>query len=647
MTTILPAVLVFLPFGFALLSGLIGMINENARDYFADFGAIIEFIIMTVAFITLYPAVSAGESFSCVINEICGMGLKFTFDGFRLVYGLVAALMWMMTTILSRQYFAHHENRTRFYVFMFLTLGATMGVFLSSNLFTTFIFFEIMSFTSYVWVAQEETKEALRAAETYLGVAVIGGLVMLMGVFILYNQLGTLEMSELFAAAKACENRQILYLAGACVTFGFAAKAGAFPVHIWLPKAHPVAPAPASALLSGILTKSGIFGIIVMSFEIFRGDVAWGKWILALGVLTMFGGAMLAVFSVDLKRTLACSSMSQVGFILVGLGTANIVHEEQFLAGHGSMLHMVNHSLIKLVLFMAAGVVYMNTHSLDLNRIKGWGRKKPLIKIIFLIGALAIGGIPMFSGYVSKTLLHEGLLLMEFGYMTRIIEIIFLFSGGLTLAYMTKLFVAIFVEKNDDGELQKKYDAKKNYMNFGSGFALTGSALVLLVWGLFPHQTMDKVAVLGEKFFELEESGHTIHYFSFVNLKGAIISVIIGALVYIFIIRGLLMKNDRYVNLWPKWWDLENAVYRPIILKVIPAVLTFVCRICDSFIDLLVLVLRKTLYKDSSIPPVRKPRNLKRQYLDESIKIIERSISYGFLLFGIGLMMTVLYLMIF
>ena len=135
-----------------------------------------------------------------------------------------------------------------------------------------------------------------------------------------------------------------------------------FPLHIWLPKAHPVAPAPASALLSGILTKSGVFGILVIARNLFRADVAWGDAVLFLGVVTMVLGAVLAVFSVDLKRTLACSSMSQIGFILVGVAMQGLLSGENALAAWGTILHMLNHSLIKLVLFVAAGVVYMGTN---------------------------------------------------------------------------------------------------------------------------------------------------------------------------------------------------------------------------------------------------------------------------------------------
>ena len=538
----IPVILVFYPFLGGLLSYAVGRKQKNLRDYLAQFIVISEFVL------TLLPVLAAGgriggETIAAFrVPEICGFGLGFTMDGFRVIYSMIAALMWMMTTLLSREYFQHHHHRNRFYLFLLLTLGATMGVFLSSDLYTTFIFFEIMSFTSYVWVAQEENGPSLRAAGTYLAVAVIGGLVMLMGLFLLYHQLGTLEMSELLEAAKACENREALYGAGTCLLVGFGAKAGAFPLHIWLPKAHPVAPAPASALLSGILTKTGIFGILIISSNLFLHDPEWGMLILIIGVLTMFGGALLAVFSVDLKRTLACSSMSQIGFILVGVGMQGLLGEENALAVHGTMLHMINHSMIKLVLFMAAGVVFMNAHALDLNEIRGFGRKKPLLKFIFLSGALAIGGIPLFGGYISKTLIHESIVEYGGGWHMKAVEWIFLISGGLTVAYMTKLFVAVFVEKNKSAEVQRRFDGMKSYMNLQSKGALTGSAVLLVIWGLFPHSLMDRAAEAGQSLMHLSEFGHRVAYFSLANLSGAVISIAIGAVVYVCIIRRCLMK---------------------------------------------------------------------------------------------------------
>ena len=424
---------------------------------------------------------------------------------------------------------------------------------------------------------------------------------------------------------------------------------------------------------------------MILSANLFLQDTLWGKIVLGIGVLTMFGGALLAVFSVNLKRTLACSSMSQIGFILVGTGMQGMLGEENALAVHGTLLHMMNHSMIKLVLFMAAGVIFMNTHELDLNKIRGFGRKKPLLKAIFLTGALAIGGIPLFGGYVSKTLLHESI--VEYGgdWLMKAVEYIFLFSGGLTVAYMTKLYVAVFVEENESKNVQRTFDKMKTYMNRESTFALTASALILLIWGLFPHSIMDRAANLGQAFLNLEEAGGEAAYFSLGNLSGAAVSIIIGALVYLLVIRKLLMtqtqKSGRvYVDRWPGWLDLENLIYRPLLLGFLPFVLRVLCRILDSFADLSVVVLRKSIYRDSPLPhelpegnrltmiggkivnffasianhtwrrsnPIKKDYvhafAVKRTEWKENNMIIGRSLSFGLLLFCIGLCLTLVYL---
>lgn len=707
--------LVFMPIVGALVSYLTGRKTKKGRDYLVSGITVVEFLITVILLLNYKEAAGIVAE----IPEICGMGMTFTVDGFRAVYAGIAALMWMMTSIFSIEYFAHYRNRNRYYLFLLITLGATEAIFLSADLFTTFIFFEIMSFASYVWVAQDERKESLRAASTYLAVAVIGGLVMLMGLLMLYHQAGTLTIAELH---DACQGKNI-YLAAVCMLVGFGAKAGVFPLHIWLPKAHPVAPAPASALLSGILTKTGIFGVLVISCQILLHDEKWGTFILVLGVITMFLGALLAVFSIDFKRTLACSSVSQIGFIMVGIGMQGLLGEENILAARGTFLHMVNHSLFKLVLFMVAGVIFMNIHKLDLNEIRGFGRKKPWLAGIYLMGALGIGGIPLWSGYISKTLLHESIVEciheMENGAIVlqlcsvetlQAIEWIFLISGGLTIAYMTKLFVAVFIEKNQDKKLQAAYEAKTNYIRPAGRIALTVSAALFLIMGMIPYMTMDRLADMSQSFMGITHAGHEVHYFAWINLKGSLISIIIGAVVYLLVVRKLLMKkqengNTVYVNRWPAFLDLEDSFYRPVLLKILPAVLGTLSGILDSvfhpiliktlmvvlgtlsgildtLVDMVVVLLRRTVYKDSEKQEIldegneltyvlgrifnrfakvlngtvwkKSPRKtdyvhstaLKYTSLKENITIITRSLSYGLLIFTVGLCLTLLYLLI-
>lgn len=707
---------VFAPFVAAPVTYGIGKKNKTARDYFAMVVTGAVFAVLVALFFMNKEL--AGGFARVSIPEICGMGLTFQVDGFRCLYSVIAAFMWFISTLCLREYFGHYRNRNRYYFFLLLTLGATVGVLLSADLFTTFIFFETMSFTSYVWVAHDEKQETLRAAATYLAVAVIGGLVMLMGIFLMYYTAWTSkfftwgqtvcyqDMKGLYQALPASAKPGFL-AGGLCVLFGFGAKAGAFPLHIWLPKAHPVAPAPASALLSGILTKTGVFGVLMLSAYAFLEQESWGKLVLFLGVITMVLGALLALFSVNLKRTLACSSVSQIGFILVGIGMAVLLGEENLLAVRGGLLHMLNHSLLKLVLFLAAGVVFQNIHKLDLNEIRGFGRKKPLLNGIFLFGALGITGVPFFNGYVSKTLIHESIVeymeLCEEGHKLAVLPIeafhavewLFLFSGGLTVAYMLKLYIAVFVEENADKNTQKVYDKLQGkYMNLRTAIALTTAAVVLPILGSFPTKITGKLADSLQSFWNLGNAlsgaetealaiSPQISWFSVGNLKGAGISIIIGVLVYTLIVRTVLMKKEKtgkvYVNRLSQYLDLENMLYRPLLLRVLPFTGYFLCRILDSLVDGLVVLLRKTIYKDSPIPheitegtrtthffggvmnglasvfgknSVEEKKDYRHVFAlgyeewHEDVTIVGRSLSFGLLLFCVGLMLTVVYLLI-
>ena len=222
-------------------------------------------------------------------------GIHFTLDGFRAIYGLVVSFMWFVSALLTPQYFRGHHHLRRYHFFFLLCLSFTLGVFLSADLYTTFLFFELMSLSSYAWVVQEESPDALDAGKTYLAIAVLGGLVTLMGLFLLYRLTGTLVIAQLPDACARVMDRGQLWAAALCILFGFAAKAGVFPLHIWLPKAHPVAPAPASALLSGVLTKAGIFGALIITADILPGEHRWGVLLLVLGAVTMVLGAVLVI----------------------------------------------------------------------------------------------------------------------------------------------------------------------------------------------------------------------------------------------------------------------------------------------------------------------------------------------------------------
>ena len=641
--------LILWPFAGGLLSYVTGRYSRIARDYFSDFVCLIEF----VAAVCSYKFLGSEISFS----GVCGLGIKFMLDGFRYIYAVIIAFMWFVTTCFSREYLRHHRNRNRYYLYVLFTLASIMGVFLSGDLYTTFLFFEMMSLFSYIMVVQEETPEAQRAAQTYLAIAIIGGLITLTGLILFYAKIGTLDIKEL--GKLNLEDKNSLYIPGILIFVGFAAKAAIFPSHIWLPTAHTAAPAPSSALLSGLLTKSGLFGIIVLSAGPFLHDSLWGFILIILAVITMVLGAVLAVFSINLKRTLACSSMSQLGFILTGISMQCFLGLENDLAVRGTILYMVGHSLIKLVLFFCAGVVFMNTHQLNLNEVKGFGRGKKILMFAFLMGGLGLMGFPLWNGYLGKTLIHESIvehihILSKTGtlafmsvsnekFMFEIIEWLFLISGGLTASYVIKLFIALFIMKPSEDMHQKEI-----YIEPLNAFLLTLSAVILPIIGFFPDKTGDIISILGSEFMNGPEHQHVINYFSFENLEGAVISLVIGICVYIFFIQKFLIKDGEYLDLWPEKLNIENLLFRPVICFILPFMGALFARLTDLITAGPITLM---LHNMSKIKFIKPPEDTDFGfYHDEGRSetigaLLPSSLAYGLMTFAIGLLFVIAFLM--
>lgn len=535
---------------------------------------------------------------------LLGQGLTFSADGFRLLWTALVAFSFAMSGLMCPEYLEHSHARARYQAATLLTLAGTLGVFLAADLFTFFVFFELMSLSSWLWVLHEEDDGAKYAADTYLAVAVLGGLVMLMGIFTFTLTYGSPGFDAMRALIATGVPRGFLYLAGGLMLFGFAAKAGLFPLHFWLPMAHPVAPAPASALLSGVLTKCGVLGMLILATTLFRGDLRWGEVVLGLGVVTMVLGALLAVCSVDLKRTLACSSVSQIGFISVGVGLMSLLGTGNVLAARGTVLHMMNHTLIKLVLFLAAGVFAMNRGTLDLNRLRGAGRGNLPLTLVFLTGAYSVAGIPGGSGYLSKTMLHEAIVeytaIVErsqggFSPQMHAVEWLFLFSGGLTLAYMLKLFVTLFLERPAEagGPL---------HMGAGTTAALVLPSALLWVLGLAAHPVTDRILDFAQPALTEARLTESLQYFSLPNLTGACISIGIGLLAYFLVVRPLLTRDGKLINVIPAWCDLEWKVYRPVFLRLLPGFFGLLCRLLDALPESIVVLLRRTVLTDLGKP---------------------------------------------
>lgn len=637
--------LVFCPMGGAVAVCLLGRCSEILRSTFLGAVVAAELLIL----ITMFTIFFTHGEWAFGWDGICGLGVYFRLDGFRLIFGTIAAFIWTIASLFSHEYMQGMRKLNRYYFFNLLTFGATMGVFLSDDLFTAFIFFETMGIASYINIIHDESHLALKAGTTYLTIAVIGGMVMLMGLFILQHQAGTLFIGQLAEACATVEDKRSIYLAGTLILIGYGAKAGIFPLHIWLSDTYTAAPAPATAIISGIISKTGIFGILAVCSSVFFHDKYCGLIMLVFSVATMVVASVSAIFSTSLKRTLAYSSMSQIGFIFMGCAMQGVLGEHNALAVRGTVLHMVNHSLIKLVLFMTAGVVFMNRKSYHLNKIRGFGRGKPMLAFSFLMGMLGIIGMPLWNGYISKTLLHESI--AEYIKMFSahaearfflVAEAVFIFCGGLTAAYMIKLFIAVFLEKID-GETEPDISGTA-YMSRRTAFALVVPAVILPMLGMLPDLFMDSLANIGQSFMGLEEPANATHYFSWTNLKGALLSLSIGVVVYLLIVRVVMMKTENgrrvYINELPSWLSLERLFYRPAFVILI-WIGTFASRLVDAIPNTAIYIIRWIL---RPVHPRKYFMHKEQRGEKPSGITINHSLSFSLLLFGLGFCIMLFYL---
>lgn len=556
----------------------LGNKDEKIRNIFLIFVTLINF----VAVLCLFKYIKT-DTIEISVPYIMGSGLHLKLNSFRYIFVFITSFVWFIITVYSSQYLINYIHRNRYYLFFMITYVSTIGIFISENLLNLFTFFEIMSFASYPLIIHDEDEKAHSAGRTYIIMATAGGLVLLMGIFILFSYTNTLDINELSDILPYLGN--IKYVISSLFIIGFGVKAGMVPLHIWLPKAHPAAPTPASAILSGILVKTGIFGIILTVVFMMKCDIYLSIFLVIVGFLNMFTGGFLAIFQNNIKKNLAYSSMSQMGYLLLGIGCIGLLKDHQAIAVYGTLFHVFNHAIFKVMLFMGIGIIYMVTHKLDINDIQGFGRFKPVLKLTFFIGFCAIIGMPGFNGFASKTMIHHAL--TEAGHLNHsnlaiIGDILFYVCGAFTTAYLFKLYTAIFVENNS-----RYYASYKKDINSRALFPMVASAILIVIFGLKPNWFLYQFEGINE-IFNLHNTGvFDINFYSFSNIVSALITIGLGILIYVFFINKKLItivdNKKVYVNPSINWFNLEQDLYKPILV-ILFKISTVVLHVVDNII---------------------------------------------------------------
>ena len=419
--TLIP-LFVAVPLGMSLLVQLVARHRQQLAEILT---------ILTLLVLALMSAYTIGHN---GIYNLGGwptpIGIDMRLDGLATLLLLSVNIVGFAVSLYSVDYMRRFTARSHFYSLFLLMVTGMNGVILAGDLFNLYVFLEVAAIASYSLVAFGCAHEELEASFKYIVLGSLSSALILTGVALVYGITGTLNLAQIAARITETGMDTPLLLAFGLFICGFSFKAALVPFHAWLPDAHPAAPAPVSAMLSGVLIKAiGIYVLARLAFNVFGitgNELSLLRW---LGLLSMVAGGLLAVGQKDIKRLFAYSSISQVGFMVLGLGLGTP------LGLVGGLYHLVNHAFFKSLLFLNAGAVEYATGTRKLAKLGGLNRQLPVTAATSLVGSMSIAGVPPFNGFWSKLIIV--LACIEAGYYGFAVAAVLV--SIVTLAYQLKV----------------------------------------------------------------------------------------------------------------------------------------------------------------------------------------------------------------
>lgn len=473
--------LILVPILLPILSGICILVMKEPRNRknLVAFNAVV--LLLTGIFII--AAVAQESSAFTLFYLTKSLPVYFRIDGVGKLFAVVVMIVWIACGIYAFEYMKHEEANKRYFGFYLIVFGILAGLTFSGNLITFYMFYEMMTLFSVPLVMHSRSREAVMAGLKYMFYSFCGAYMVLFGVFFLNRYANTLTFTPggVLDSSLAAGNEKLLLFVAFLMILGFGVKAGMFPLHAWLPTAHPVAPAPASAALSGVIVKGGVLGIIRVVYYLFGAQFLRGTWVqttwLVLSLITVFMGSMLAYREKGLKKRLAYSTVSQISYILFGLALLNRT------AAAGAMLHVVFHAFIKAALFLCAGAIIYKTGRTKVGQLKGNGKEMPITMWCYTFASLALIGIPPASGFISKWYLATGSLNSGLHVFSWLGPVVLLLSALLTAGYLLPITIQGFFpgENYDYGKLVKQEPVKTMLV------PVLVLAILAVVLGLLPN----------------------------------------------------------------------------------------------------------------------------------------------------------------
>ncbi len=630
-STILIFVLIFLPI---LAAPAAGLWNRRESTRYMIVGAITLVCMAAAAIIAAFPA-----TITLLADGI--YKVSFTSEGMHGVLATACCGVFFFSSIATRTSIAGEPRQGRYQAIFLIMLGCANGMFLSRDLLTAGMLFIVFALSVCAMLFHPETQKAKDTANLFLTFILIGSAVMIYGLIDLYAQLGSLSVAVLRIASANLSAR--MFADGICILLGYAVLAGLYPLHVWMPKVYTKVPASVLPLLCGVVCVAGLFGIVMLSTSLFSGSVAFAVVLFVIGTATLLLGAVFSLVSSNLLRVLSYIALSQIGMIVVSLSVAVAQGSVSFATG-GALMHIVNLTFGMSVLLLAGGIFLHVRGDATLNKLRGSGRGNIALGVCFVLGALTVSGIPLSAGYLSISMLHQGVaegMTMISGGFAKILPLtrwLIIGVGAFTFANMMKLFLWLFIDPPIEEDTPRVCCSKQSL----SAVALPLIPLILI--GFAPKKAA--VQILNHMIAGLGGNAVAMTFFTPELLKNAMVSAIIGAAIYVAIGWWLMTNRQGFFHELTHTVTLEKHVYRPVFRFLIllgTLILRLLYSLPEWFVAACEYVLNFGTTKRTHFGQDDHFALYSKKYF--RVNPIRQMLAYELLLFGLGVVVALLYLL--
>jgi NADH-quinone oxidoreductase subunit L len=425
-------ILILIIIGVPWLGALLILLDKDKHEKLQHGLATFFALIAAAAAILLTPHISKDTALTVSMGTAFG-DFSFIADGLGIFLTLIATIIGSLAVIFSINYMHGEKGLGRYYAYVLFFIGAMAGLVLTSNMLLMFFFWEITALCSYGLISfNNDDPKAVRGGIKALIITSVGGVGLLAGALLLFVYTGSYDFN-VFLANPAVMPAKVLGLLAFMFLIAAAAKSAQFPFQTWLPDAME-APSPISALIhAATMVNAGVY-LLARFFPAFQAVPYWKEAVMAVGALSALLAAIMALFANDFKRVLAYSTVSQLGYMVYAIGVGSVL---------SSQFHLFSHSIFKALLFLGAGAVIHSVGTRDMTKMGGVGKQMPFVMWVFIIGALALAGIPVLNGFWSKEMILEA----GFASSSKLLYWIMVFVAGLTALYTFRMVWMVFFGK--------------------------------------------------------------------------------------------------------------------------------------------------------------------------------------------------------